>query len=392
MASGMTLPKKIAAVAALCLIAGNLSSAEPDPVPTTVYPPYVLSNTLCRVLPRTVPDRLYKLYIGLPASFAGHPEKKYPVILVTDGYWSFPGLATTVGGLSYGKHIPESLVVGISYDGENLDYGKLRAMDLWHGTLHGDYEGEGHSERFLNMIQTQVLPLMESEYRGDPRHRYLVGSSAGGLFALFAMLSKPQLFQGYVADSPTIANLWGMERAFATSGQTVDGRVYISSAGNEWTEYRRWTAMFYDQLNRHGFVKGGLEYRETPGARHEAGLPESYMRGLMYVMEPLAPEKGVATDQFQAPPGKRSFVVNFWYLETSGTAEAAATARRDHEAFMAKLLEEKRAQLEGLDPAFVPGFAGTLYMDAASRAEVEAMVSDDPAVKAKEVGFEVLGD
>ena len=385
----MTTPLKTTALAALCLAGGSLLGADPAPSPATAYPPYVLSNTLCRVLPRTVPDRLYKLYIGLPASYAEHPERRYPVVLVTDGYWSFSGLAATVAGLAYGKHIPESLVVGISYEGENLDYGKLRAMDMWHGTLHGYYEGEGHSERFLNMIETQVLPLLEGEYRADPGHRYLLGSSAGGLFALYAMLSKPQLFQGYVADSPSITNLWGMERAFAASGRGVDGRVFISSAGNEWTEYRKWIPIFYERLKQHGIVKGGLEYRETPGVRHSVVLPESYMRGLMYVMEPLAPEKGVATDQFREAPGKRSFVVSFWFPPTS---DAVLSARRDHEAFMAKLVAGKRAQIEALDSAYVPDSGGTLYIDAASRSEVEAMVAEDPAVKAGMIKFEVIGD
>jgi pimeloyl-ACP methyl ester carboxylesterase len=230
---------------------------------------------------------------------------------------------------------------------------------------------------------------LEGENRADPGHRYLLGSSAGGLFALYAMLSKPQLFQGYVADSPSITNLWGMERAFAASGRGVDGRVFISSAGNEWTEYRKWIPIFYERLKQHGIVKGGLEYRETPGVRHSVGLPESYMRGLMYVMEPLAPEKGVATDQFREAPGKRSFVVSFWFPPTS---DAVLSARRDHEAFMAKLVAGKRAQIEALDSAYVPDSGGTLYIDAASRSEVEAMVAEDPAVKAGMIKFEVIGD
>ena len=388
----MTTSLNITALAAFCLAGSNLMGSDLAPAPAAAYPPYVLSNTLCRVLPRSVPDRLYKIYISLPASYAGHPERTYPVILVTDGYWSFPGLAATAGGLAYGKHIPESLVVGISYEGQNLDYGKMRAMDMWHGTLHGHFEGEGHSERFLDMIENQLLPLMEREYRADPRHRYLVGSSAGGLCALYAMFSKPQLFQGYVADSPSITNLWNMERAFYASGRTVDGRVFMASAGNEWAEYRKWIPMFYERMKHHGIVKGGLEYRETPGVRHEAGLPESYMRGLMYVMEPLAPEKGVATDQFVAPPGKRSFMVSFWFPITTAPAEAAASARRDHEAFLAKLVSEGRAQIEALDSAYVPDSGGTLYIDAASRSEVEAMISEDPVVKTGMIKFEVLGE
>ena len=381
---------KITCLALLCLTVGALLGA--DVVPASAYPPYVMQNTVCRVLPRTAPDRLYKLLIGLPASYAEHPERKYPVILVTDGYWSFSGLAANVGSLAYGKHIPESIVVGLSYDGENLDYIKLRAMDLVSGTWHGEFEGEVHAERYLDLIETQVLPFMEREYRADPRQRYLMGSSAGADFVLFAMLTKPQLFQGYVADSPFALGVWNRERAFAASGRTVDGRVSISSAGNEWTEYRKWIPMLYERLRRDAVVKGGLVYRETPGVRHGAGGGEAYMRGLMYVMEPLAPEKGVATDMFAEPPGKRSFMVTFWIPKTNAAPDAIASARRNHEAFIAKLIADKRVGVELLDSGTVPESAGAIDLDAGSRAEVLAMIGEDPAIKADVVKFEVLGE
>jgi len=381
---------KIKGLAVLCLIAGNLVGADLAPAPG--YPPYVLPNTFCRLLPRTAPDRIYELLISLPASFAKDPQRKYPVILVADGYWHFATVASLVGGLAYGKHIPESVVVGLSYAGENLDYGNLRKQDLISGRWIGTFVEDDHSERFLDLIKTQVLPLLERDYRADPMHLYLVGSSAGADFTLFAMLSEPQLFQGYVADSPFALGMWNRERDFVASGRTVDGRVSISSAGNEWTEYRKWIPMIYERLKRDGIVKGGLVYRETPGVRHGAGVAEAYMRGLMYVMEPLAPEKGVAMDMFVEPPGKRSFMVSFWIPKTTALSEAVAAARRDHEAFMAKLIAEKRAAVEHLDPEDVPESGGALVVDAGSRAEVVAMVTEDPAVKAKMVEYEVLGE
>jgi len=386
-----TLPMKIACLAMLGLIGGNLLGA--DTASVAAFPPYAMPHTVCRVLPRTVPDRVYKLLISLPASFAEHPERKYPVILATDGYWSFPATDAIVGSLAHGKHIPESIVVGLSYDGENLDYGKLRGMDLGAGAWHGSFETEGHhAERFLDMIETQVLPLMEREYRADPNHRYLLGGSAGADFVLFAMLSRPQLFQGYVADSPYALGMWNRERAFAASGLTVDGRVSISSGGNEWTEYRKWVPMLYERLRRDGVVRGGLVYRETPGVRHGAGGAEAFMRGLMYVMEPLAPEKGVATDKYTAPPGKRSFMVSFWIPKTTAAPDAIASARRDHEAFIAKLIADKRVSFELLDSGTVPDSAGAISLDAGSRAEVLSMMGEDPAIKADVVKFELLGE
>jgi hypothetical protein len=118
----------------LCLIGGNLLGADTAPAPA--FPPYIMPHTVCRVLPRTAPDRLYKLLISLPDSFDKNPNRKYPVILMADGYWHFTTVVGFAGGLAYGKHVPESIVVGLSYDGENLDYAKMRGMDLEAGTWH----------------------------------------------------------------------------------------------------------------------------------------------------------------------------------------------------------------------------------------------------------------
>lgn len=85
-------------------------------------------------------------------------------------------------------------------------------------------------------------------------------------------------------------------------------------------------------------------------------------------------------------------MVNFWISRKAASPEDVSSARRDHEAFMAKLIAEKRATIASLDSAYVPDSGGALYLDAASRAEVETIVSEDPAVKAKMIEFEVLAE
>jgi hypothetical protein len=109
-------------------------------------------------------------------------------------------------------------------------------------------------------------------------------------------------------------------------------------------------------------------------------------RGLMYVMEP------VATDQFAEAPGNRSFMVSFWIPMATASPGAVAFARRDPEVFMAKLFAEKRASVELLDSAYVLDSAGALVINATSRAEVAAILAEDPAIKADVVKFEVLGE
>lgn len=371
-------------------LAGDLRAETPKPAAekSEARPDFEI-----RVLPRTRPDRLYQLSIGLPPSFRDHPERKYPVIFVTDGYWGWPTVRNICGGLLYGKHLPEVLVVGLGYAGENLDYGRMRGDDLAPQEGLGLFTGGGHAEKFLELIETQAIPLLENEFRADPEHRYIVGSSAGGLFALYALFAKPELFQGYVADSPSIGQLWNAEREFAAAGRTTSARVYISVAENEPTNYRQEIQIFHRRMAEHGYVRGGLKFRRIEGVRHSAGTAESYLQGLLFVAAPIAPEHGVQTDLLPDPAGRLVFTGVFWPA-SGGTKAKLSPAQEEawqaHRAYLARMAEEKRIVFAGATPADVSGHDSTIWIFAGSRAEAEAQVRDDPAVKSGVLAYELI--
>ena len=124
-------PSLLSATIIFFLLPGAfLHSVPAEAASAPAYPPHVVPNTELRVLPRTRPDRLYQLQIALPADFKKHPEMKYPVVFVADGYWAFTTVAAICANLTYGKNVPPMLVVGLGYAGDNPDYDKLRGTDL----------------------------------------------------------------------------------------------------------------------------------------------------------------------------------------------------------------------------------------------------------------------
>ena len=143
------------------------------------------------MLPVNAAGRHYQLSVGLPASYAKETGRRYPVVYVTDGYWDFQKLDAIRGSLVFDKVVPEFIIVGLGYAGENLDYGRLRAWELspvpfgggaGHGTCGGLPGGRS---------RPGIIPFVEREYRTDPAHRVLAGASLGGLFTLYAMYSNP---------------------------------------------------------------------------------------------------------------------------------------------------------------------------------------------------------
>lgn len=271
-----------------------LFSTEPAPK----YPPHVITNSELRVLPPSAQGRTYQLHVRLPGSYAQSTGKHYPVLYVTDGYWDFPTIVTSYDNLVYDKVVPEFIVVGLGYAGENLDYGKLRNWELSPVPTGLLALGTGHADKFLESLEKEIIPFIEREYRADPSCRVLAGSSLGGLFALYTMYTKPQLFQGYIAASPAVVvgNDWLLdyEDRFARSGRPLNARLYVTGAEYEWEGFLAGIRRYQQRLTGRKYPGFVYESRIIDGERHAGTKAESYTRGMRFVFAPLAPESGPA--------------------------------------------------------------------------------------------------
>ncbi len=285
-------------VLTLVLLFGAFQAWAADPAPS--LPPHSVPNTLLRALPKNADGRSYQLHIHLPGSFAKERGRRYPVLYVTDGYWDFATVVASYNNLAYDQVVPEFIVVGLGYAGDNLDYGALRGWELSPVKLGPLASGTGHADQFLASLETVIFPLLEREYRADPSQRYLAGSSLGGLFTLHAMYAKPELFKGYIAASPAVVVggdwILGQAKAHAATGRPINARLYVTGAEYEWPGFlagiQRYQALL-PELKHPGLV---FQNRTIDGERHAGTKAESYTRGMRFVFEPLAPEHGPSKD------------------------------------------------------------------------------------------------
>jgi predicted alpha/beta superfamily hydrolase len=233
--------------------------------------------------------RDYELLVGLPPSFTSHPTRTYPVLYLLDGQWDFALLQTLAGGLRYDEVAPEFLIVGITYGGNDPDYGVLRAEDYIptrararDGKLMG-----GDAGKFLSFLEDKVLPLVEKKYRGDPSQRTLSGASFGGLFTLFALFERPELFQSYLALSPAVGWddewIFKRERAFNDEHVALKRRVWLSVGDQEWPGFFEENQRFIAQFQKSGYQDLQLSVRIIEGERHAGNKPEAYNRAIRFV-------------------------------------------------------------------------------------------------------------
>lgn len=281
-------------IAALVLVASSVHAADPS----ASYPPHVIGNSQLRVLPPNAAGRSYQLHVALPGSYAKNPDKKYPVVYVTDGYWDFEKLIALRGGLVFDKVVPEFIIVGIGYAGQDLDYGSLRLRELSPVKIAGAEES-GKAAEFLQTIEQQVIPLIERDYRADPAYRVLGGASLGGLFTLYALYTKPELFNAYVALTPAVVLnddwLLNYEKEFAGKGRELKGRLFVAVGENEGVGFVSGVLRYNARVTSRKYPQLAYAFRIIEGERHAGMQLEGYVRGLRFAFEPLAPETGPGT-------------------------------------------------------------------------------------------------
>jgi predicted alpha/beta superfamily hydrolase len=203
--------------------------------------------------------RTYRITISLPLGYTRSPVERWPfkdtpaqwpVVYVLDANWYFGMVTDIIRPMAWCGSTTDAIVVGIGYAEaddpieaisesfilRNLDLTPVRseAEEKWMEERHGRPTPTGDASRFLKFIQSELIPMVESDYRADPAKRILVGHSYGGLFAVNAMFEAPGLFDTLIVGSPTLSYgerfTFKREEAFAKEHRQLPVKVYLYAA------------------------------------------------------------------------------------------------------------------------------------------------------------------
>lgn len=176
----------------------------------------------------------YRISIALPSSYPAEPDRLYPSIYLPDAYFYFGMVTEITRVMVLCGAFPETIVVGIGYPMHEplaqvtKEVRRLRIRDLTPvPDLAEGWEDEpgGGAPAFLTFIQSELIPLIDREYRADSAARVLAGHSGGGLFALYTLFQQPDLFAGYSVASPSL--YWGKRVTFDYEASFAEGRTSL---------------------------------------------------------------------------------------------------------------------------------------------------------------------
>ena len=145
----------------------------------------------------------WRIFVQVPDAPA--PAGGYPVLYLLDGnstFFTAAQLARNTGNRPAGMRRDPLLVVGIGYpvdsamdqDARKRDYTPPPAIEA----------GTGGAEVFLDFVQKQLQPALQSAWPIDAARQTLFGHSLGGLLTVHAMATRSQMFSRYAAASPSL--------------------------------------------------------------------------------------------------------------------------------------------------------------------------------------------
>lgn len=235
-------------------------------------------------------ERIYPLFIKLPRSYVSRKDKSYPVIYLTDAWYSFQIVSgATRFPMNSGK-MQEAIIVGISYS-KGSRGSSSRIRDYTHIEDSSWKYQTGKAKEHISFIEKSVFSFIEKNYRVN-ESRTFVGNSLGGLLGAYILFTKPYMFNNYVLGSPSV---WFKDNdilKIKTELNLNKHKVFIAVGANETIDL---------DSPQHDMVKGAKELKSKlsdqlfpntkvklvtiQGANHETAFPTTAIQGLYWLFK-----------------------------------------------------------------------------------------------------------
>lgn len=248
---------------------------------------YKIPRAEVQKIKSSIDGQEYVLDIYLPEGYSAS-TKTYPVLFLLDAQWDFPMVTGLVDSQTDDGFVPPMIVVGITWGGNNPNYGYLRFKDLT--PSHNDrFPQSGNGPNFLAFVKKEMIPFIESKYRASKSDRAFMGNSLGGFFGLYTMFAEPGLFRRFILSSPTLGYNGGVaafEKEYAAKRSQLPARLYIDVGELEGAHIPQ-VEELAKTLRTRNYQDLVFETQIIPSTGHSSNKPEGFTKGLQSVFAPV---------------------------------------------------------------------------------------------------------
>jgi predicted alpha/beta superfamily hydrolase len=254
-------------------------------------------------------DRAFEIFVSLPRSFAPGSLRRYPALVALDATIEFSTIAETAASLAEAGEIAELIVIGIGVPRSEgaVRFGFRRFEEYFppaDGYAYHDELGRilrslfavigqdarkqlGRAPDFLSFLAEELLPQLTQAFPIDGADLGLLGHSAGGTFAGYALSQARSPFRNYIAISPGvgISGSWLMRNPITPP--SLGGRplqMFASIGGLEPTNLFNRIAGIHDTEAWAARLKGlpnlAVRTRTFDDETHSSTVPRAVIAGL----------------------------------------------------------------------------------------------------------------
>jgi len=210
------------------------------------------------------------LNIYLPLNYSKDSLRTYPIIYLFDGsidedFIHISGIVQ-FGSFSWINMIPETIVVGIGNVDRKRDFTYPSNSEL----DQKEFPTSGNSGQFIDFLEIELQPLIESTYRTN-NIKTVIGQSLGGLLATEILFDKPYLFDNYIIVSPSL--WWDDEKLLEKTPNSLSSvkSIYIAG-GKEGEVMERTTEELFNKLKESNVESTKLHFDYLEDKTHGDAL------------------------------------------------------------------------------------------------------------------------
>lgn len=219
-------------LAAACAAEQNTESAAPEtPAPQAAVDGAPVEIGRAHQIDSTVFDGQRRIAVRLPAEYNANPEMRFPVVYVIDGgpEQDFPHLAGLAQSREMNFTFSPFILVGV----ETVNRREEITPPASDADLYKEWLGAvpGGSADFRRFMRDDVMAWVDAQYRTNGRTA-VMGESLAGLFIVETLFEDPDLFDDYIAISPS---MWWEEKkygrdaaAYLANMPTDERRLYLT--------------------------------------------------------------------------------------------------------------------------------------------------------------------
>ncbi len=230
--------------------------------------------------------------------------QRYPVLYMTDGDAHLTHTRGTVDFLARNGLMPQVIIVGVTNTDRTRDLSPTHANTILEDGTVRENPTSGGGPKFLDFFATELFPYMDSHYRTQP-YRLFTGHSFGGLFALNAAFTRPDMFQAVLAVSPSLR--WDDElplrqaKAFGNHHDTLSTTLFVAMADEEEGDPKPTRLDRLEQSLAQASIDGfDWQVKRMPDENHGSVVLRAHYWGLRHIFDPWRlqadPETGLISE------------------------------------------------------------------------------------------------